>query len=100
MLPSIITYTGFLGYMISAAGAERLVLSLPAGADVDNWYAHYVMGQSSDFFRVTAAAATASGGTETAGEPWRLRSFASWPNIIGKSDEVDRSDTHVHEVGR
>lgn len=36
--------------MISVEGAQRMLLALAAGADVDNWYAHKVMSRSTTWF--------------------------------------------------
>ena len=73
---------GFLGYMLAPAGAQKMMYSLPAGADVDNWYSTHVMNtqHSKDYpFK----------------DVLQTRSFTVWPNLLGKSWEVDASDTHV-----
>jgi hypothetical protein len=79
------TQHGFLGYMLSSHAAEEMIVALPAGADVDNWYAIKVMNQQLTWL-----------GNATR----KMDSFTVWPNLVAKAigddPSVDASDTHVH----
>lgn len=73
---------GFLGYLLAPAGATKMVLALPAGADVDNWYAQKLMN---------------SGEAEGAGRLFMgvnrsTESYTIWPNML--SGSRSGSDTH------
>jgi hypothetical protein len=100
--------------MLSVSGARKLELALPAGADVDNWYANRVMGQLPREWRHGGEAAAAGwevhmgkAPTKVAAMPafmgsenGRFRSFVTWPNLIGKGvGAVDGSDTHAKGKG-
>ena len=63
-----------------------MILSLPAGADVDNWYAHNLMNRN----HVSLYPFD--------GVDFTVRSYTVWPNLIGKGWEVDASDTHVRSL--
>ena len=62
-----------------------MIVALPAGADVDNWYAIKVMNQQLTWL-----------GNATR----KMESFTVWPNLVAKAigddPSVDASDTHVH----
>ena len=84
---------------MNAGGANKLLLRLPAGADVDNWYAKKVMncdhfwlvaGKESGMIIDNFAAPTAA-----EKEAYRFQSYDVWPNLLNKGWEVDHSDTHV-----
>ena len=84
---------------MNAGGANKLLLRLPAGADVDNWYAKKVMncdhfwlvaGKESGMIIDNFAAPTAA-----EKEAYRFQSYDVWPNLLDKGWAVDSSDTHV-----
>jgi hypothetical protein len=95
---------GFLGYVLSPRGAARLWLSLPAGADVDNWYAHRVMSLPTHWLlgQEPAFHAPSRERQRSALPEWiggDFQSFVAWPNLLGKEGGgVDDSDTHHHRL--
>jgi hypothetical protein len=80
--------------MLSVSGARKLELALPAGADVDNWYANRVMGQPPWEWRHGGEAAAAGGEVAAGhmGKPRRrLQRCQHWPWVARMAAAFGRS---------
>ena len=78
---------GFLGYVLSPSGAAKLLMELPGGADIDGWYAEYIMN-------VAEHGDWTMGGNEETPTATTVNAYAVWPNWVQHGRNITATRTH------